>query len=178
MDVYERLLKEERSIFLRATIDENVANHLIAQMILLEQEKPGEEIKFYINSTGGQIDPGLAIYDTIQRLKSPVSTRCIEKAHSMAAILLASGERGRRFALPNSVIMIHKPRTPQTINSESEVSPALYTINFHRNRLEGILAIHTGTPQDKIHQDCERNLYMTAEMAINYGIIDGIVEDF
>jgi len=172
-DIYSRLLKE-RIVFLGGPINDLVANTIIAQLLFLESQDPKREIKLYINSPGGLVTAGLAIYDTLQYVSCPISTICIGMAASMAAVLLAAGEKGKRFALPNSEIMLHQVMGEaggQAI--EIEIS-ARHIISI-KNRLNQILAKHTGQPIKKIEKDTDREFYLTAEEAKNYGIIDEII---
>jgi ATP-dependent Clp protease protease subunit len=171
-DIYSRLLKE-RIIFLGDAIEDHVANLIIAQLLFLEAEDPERDISIYINSPGGVVTSGLAIYDTMQYLRAPVSTICIGMAASMASVLLAAGAKGKRYALPNSRIMIHqgsagfRGNTPDVLIQVREVEEL-------NNRLNGILARHTGQPVDKIARDTERDYFMSPEQAQTYGIIDEV----
>ncbi len=171
-DIYSRLLKE-RIIFLGDAIEDHVANLVIAQLLFLEAEDPERDISIYINSPGGVVTSGLAIYDTMQYLRAPVSTICIGMAASMASVLLAAGARGKRYALPNSRIMIHqgsagfRGNTPDVLIQVKEVEEL-------NNRLNGILARHTGQTPDQIAKDTERDYFMSPEQAQTYGIIDEV----
>jgi ATP-dependent Clp protease protease subunit len=171
-DIYSRLLKE-RIIFLGDTIEDHVANLIIAQLLFLEAEDPERDISLYINSPGGVVTSGLAIYDTMQYLRAPVSTICIGMAASMASVLLAAGATGKRYALPNSRIMIHqgsagfRGNTPDVLIQVRE----LEELNV---RLHGILARHTGQPVDRIAKDTERDYFMSPDQAKAYGIIDEV----
>jgi ATP-dependent Clp protease protease subunit len=172
-DIYSRLLKE-RIVFLGGPINDLVANTIIAQLLFLESQDPKREIKLYINSPGGLVTAGLAIYDTLQYVSCPISTICIGMAASMAAVLLAAGEKGKRFALPNSEIMLHQVMGEAGGQAvEIEIS-ARHIISI-KNRLNQILAKHTGQPIKKIERDTDREFYLTAEEAKNYGIIDEII---
>jgi ATP-dependent Clp protease protease subunit len=175
MDIYSRLLRE-RIIFLGSAIDDHVASLTIAQLIFLESEDSQKDIYLYINSPGGSVSAGLAIYDTMQYIKCDVSTICVGMAASMGAVLLAGGAAGKRSALPNSKIMIHQPWAGgiqgQTTDIEIHAREMLKT----RDSLYGILAKHTGKPVDEIAKDCDRDYYMSAEEAVNYKIIDNIIE--
>jgi ATP-dependent Clp protease protease subunit len=171
-DIYSRLLRE-RIIFLGDAIEDHVANLVIAQLLFLESEDPEKDISLYINSPGGVVTAGLAIYDTMQYVRAPVSTICIGMAASMASVLLAAGAKGKRYSLPNSRIMIHqgsggfRGNTPDVLIQVKE----LETLN---QRLHGILAQHTGQPVDKIVKDTERDYFMSPEQAHDYGIIDAV----
>jgi ATP-dependent Clp protease, protease subunit len=169
-DIYSRLLKD-RIIFLGTPIDDNVANLVIAQMLFLEAEDANKDIFLYINSPGGVVTSGLAIYDTMQFIKPKVSTLCMGMAASMGAFLLAAGETGKRAALPHSRIMIHQPlggAQGQVTDLEIQVREAVQ----HKQRLSELLAKHTGQPYEKIVADTDRNFFMSSEEAKSYGIID------
>jgi ATP-dependent Clp protease protease subunit len=171
-DIYSRLLKE-RIIFLGDAIEDHLANLVIAQLLFLESEDPEKDISVYINSPGGVITAGLAIYDTMQYLRAPVSTICLGMAASMAAVLLAAGQKGKRFALPNSRIMVHqgsggfRGNTPDVFIQVKEMEQ-LVEANH------AILAKHTGQPVDKVRKDTERDYFMSPEQARDYGIIDAV----
>lgn len=172
-DIYSRLLKD-RIVFLGTPIDDLVANLTVAQLIHLESEDPDREINIYINSPGGLITAGMAIYDTMQYIRCPISTICFGQAASMAAVILAAGTPGRRFALPNSRIMIHQPLggvQGQAVDIEIHAREILRL----RRELNQILSHHTGQPLDKIERDTERDYFMGAEEAKEYGIIDHVV---
>ncbi|NOZ86924.1 MAG: ATP-dependent Clp endopeptidase proteolytic subunit ClpP [Deltaproteobacteria bacterium] len=173
-DIYSRLLKD-RIIFLGTAIDDDVANLLIAQMLFLESEDPDKDINIYVNSPGGVVTAGLAIYDTMQYVKPDVSTICMGQAASMAAVLLAAGASGKRFGLPNSRVMIHQPLGGiQGQATDIEIhSRELLKI---RKRLNEIISRHTGQPVEKVAKDTERDYFMDSEMAQSYGIIDSVVE--
>ncbi len=173
-DIYSKLLKE-RIVFLGSAIDDNVANIVIAQMLFLESEDPTREISLYVNSPGGYITSGLAIYDTMQYIKSPVITMCIGQAASMAAVLLGAGEKGKRYALPHSRVLIHQPLGGAQ-GQATDIGIQAKEILRTREELNSILARHPGQPIDRIVQDTERDFYMTATQAVEYGIIDEIVE--
>jgi ATP-dependent Clp protease, protease subunit len=173
-DIYSKLLKE-RIVFLGSAIDDNVANIVIAQMLFLESEDPTREISIYVNSPGGYITSGLAIYDTMQYIKSPVVTMCIGQAASMAAVLLGAGEKGKRYALPHSRILIHQPLGGAQ-GQATDIGIQAKEILRTREELNNILAMHTGQSIERIGQDTERDFYMTATQALEYGIIDEIVE--
>lgn len=173
-DIYSRLLKD-RIIFLTTPIDDHVAGLIVAQMLFLETQDPEKEIYFYINSPGGYVTAGLAIYDTMQYIKPPVVTVCVGMAASMAAVLLAGGHKGKRLILPHSRVMIHQPwggAQGQATDIEIEAKE----ISRLKRMLNEILAKHTGQPLEKIEMDTDRNFYMSAEEAVKYGIVDKIVE--
>ncbi|MCE5301233.1 MAG: ATP-dependent Clp endopeptidase proteolytic subunit ClpP [Spirochaetia bacterium] len=173
-DIYSRLLKE-RIIFIGTPIDDDVANLIIAQLLFLDGEDGGKEISVYINSPGGVVSAGLAIYDTMQYIKSPVTTICCGQAASMAAILLTAGAKGKRFALPNARVLIHQPLGGvQGQASDIEIH-AREILNL-RERLNKILAKHTGQSLKKIDKDTDRDYFMSAQEAKEYGIIDEIIE--
>ncbi|NLL86274.1 MAG: ATP-dependent Clp endopeptidase proteolytic subunit ClpP [Syntrophomonadaceae bacterium] len=172
-DIYSRLLKD-RIIFLGSAIDDTVANLVIAQLLFLEAEDPDKDIALYINSPGGSISAGMAIYDTMQHIKADVSTICVGLAASMGAFLLAAGEKGKRFALPNSEIMIHQP-SGGTQGQATDIEIHAKRIIRMRESLNRIMANRTGQSLEKIEQDTERDYFMTAEEAVEYGIIDEIM---
>ncbi len=171
-DIYSRLLKE-RIIFLGEPIEDHIANLVIAQLLFLESEDPTKDISLYVNSPGGVVTSGLAIYDTMQYLKAPVSTICIGMAASMASVLLAAGAKGKRFALPNSRIMIHQGSAGFRGNTP-DVEIQMREVMHLTERLTNILAAHTGQPADKVKADSDRDFYMGAEEAKAYGIIDEV----
>ncbi|HEV8252358.1 MAG TPA: ATP-dependent Clp protease proteolytic subunit [Candidatus Limnocylindria bacterium] len=171
-DIYSRLLKE-RIIFLGEPIEDHIANLVIAQLLFLESEDPTKDISLYVNSPGGVVTSGLAIYDTMQYLKAPVSTICIGMAASMASVLLAAGAKGKRFALPNSRIMIHQGSAGFRGNTP-DVEIQMREVMHLTERLTKILAAHTGQPADKVKTDSDRDFYMGAEEAKAYGIIDEV----
>ena len=173
-DIYSRLLKE-RIIFLGSPIDDGVANTVIAQMLFLESEDPGKDISFYINSPGGSVSAGLAIYDTMQFLKCDVSTICVGLAASMGAFLVAAGKKGKRMALPNSEVMIHQIMGGAE-GQATEIEISARHILKLKERLNKILAAHTGQPYAKIEKDTDRDFFMSAEEAKEYGIIDKIIQ--
>ncbi|MCX8022868.1 MAG: ATP-dependent Clp endopeptidase proteolytic subunit ClpP [Syntrophorhabdaceae bacterium] len=173
-DIYSKLLKE-RIVFLGTAIDDNVANSIIAQLLFLESEDPTKEIYLYINSPGGYITSGLAIYDTMQYIKPPVITMCIGQAASMGAVLLAGGERGKRYALPHSRILIHQP-LGGVQGQATDINIQAKEILRIRDEINKIFVKHTQQPIEKIAQDTERDFFMNAEQAKEYGIIDEIVE--
>ena len=172
-DIYSRLLKD-RIIMLGSAIDDNVANSIVAQLLFLETENPEKDIYLYINSPGGSITAGMAIYDTMQYIKPQVSTICIGMAASMGAFLLAAGEKGKRFALPNSEVMIHQPLGGAQ-GQATEIEIAAKRILFMRERLNQILAERTGQSLETIQRDTERDNFMTAERALEYGLVDRII---
>ncbi|MEZ0344610.1 MAG: ATP-dependent Clp endopeptidase proteolytic subunit ClpP [Caldimicrobium sp.] len=173
-DIYSRLLKE-RIIFLGTAIDEHVANLVIAQLLFLEAEDPDKDIMLYINSPGGLVTAGLAIYDTMQYIKPDVCTICVGQAASMAAVLLAAGAKGKRYALKHSRIMLHQP-IGAFQGQATEVEIQAKEILRLREILNEILSKHTGQDKEKIRQDTERDFYMSAEEALSYGLIDKILE--
>ena len=173
-DIYSRLLKE-RIIFLVGPIDDNVANVVMAQMLFLESENPDKDIQFYINSPGGVVSSGLAIYDTMQFIKPDVSTMCVGQASSAASLLLMAGAKGKRYALPNSRIMIHQPSggaQGQATDIEIHAREILYL----RGRLNEIYAKHTGKTVEQIARDMERDRFMSADEARDYGLIDKVYD--
>lgn len=172
-DIYSRLLKE-RIIFLGEEVNETTASIVVAQLLFLESEDPGKDIHLYINSPGGMVTAGMAIYDTMQYIKCDVSTICIGLAASMGAFLLAGGTKGKRFALPNSEIMIHQP-SGGAKGQATEIEIAAENILKTKRRLNEILAANTGKPYDVIAADTERDHYMSAEEAAEYGLIDGVI---
>ena len=171
-DIYSRLLKE-RIIFLGEPIEDHIANLVIAQLLFLESEDPTKDISLYVNSPGGVVTSGLAIYDTMQYLKAPVSTICIGQAASMASVLLAAGTKGKRFALPNSRIMIHQGSAGFRGNTP-DVEIQMREVMHLTDRLTRILAAHTGQPADKVKADSDRDFYMSADEAKAYGLIDEV----
>lgn len=173
-DIFSRLLKD-RIIFIGTPIDDTVANLVVAQMIFLEAEDPDREINLYIQSPGGMISAGMAIYDTMQFVKPQVSTLCLGVAASMASVLLAAGATGKRYALPNARVMIHQP-LGGTQGQYTDIELYSREMAKMRDNLYSILAKHTGQPFDKIVKDCDRNNWMSAEEAKTYGLIDEIIE--
>ena len=173
-DIYSRLLKD-RIIFIGGPIDDHVANLVIAQLLFLESEDPDKDIHLYINSPGGVIYSGLAIYDTMQYIKADVSTICVGVAASMAALLLSAGAKGKRYALPNSRIMIHQPLGGAQ-GQASQIEIQAKEILLLKSKLNEILQHHTGQPIEKINQDTDRDYYMSAQSAVEYGLIDGVLE--
>ncbi|TJX14031.1 ATP-dependent Clp endopeptidase proteolytic subunit ClpP [Tissierella creatinini] len=173
-DIYSRLLKE-RIIFLGGEVTDVTADLIVAQLLFLESEDPEKDIQIYINSPGGSVSAGFAIYDTMQYIKPDVSTICIGRAASMGAFLLAAGQKGKRFALPNADIMIHQPLGGAQGQASDIMIQAEKIIQI-RERINKILADRTGQPLDKITNDTDRDYYMTAEEAVSYGIIDEVVQ--
>jgi ATP-dependent Clp protease protease subunit len=173
-DIYSRLLKD-RIIFLGGAIEDHMANLIIAQLLFLESEDPEKDIHLYINSPGGVVTAGMAIYDTMQYLKAPVSTICVGQAASMGALLLAAGTKGKRFALPHARIMIHQPLGGFQ-GQASDIKIHAEEILKLRDTLNGILASHTGQDMERVSLDTERDFFMASDAAKNYGIIDSIVE--
>ena len=173
-DIYSRLLKD-RIIFLGEEVTDVSANLVVAQMLFLEAEDPGKDIHFYINSPGGSVSAGFAIYDTMQYIKCDVSTICIGMAASMGAFLLSGGTKGKRLALPNAEIMIHQP-SGGARGQETEIRIVAENILETRNKLNEILAANTGKSVEEISRDTERDNYMTAKEAVAYGLIDSVVE--
>ena len=173
-DIYSRLLKD-RIIFLGGGIEDHMANLIIAQLLFLESEDPDRDIHLYINSPGGVVTAGMAIYDTMQYLKAPVSTICVGQAASMGAVLLAAGATGKRFALPHARIMIHQPLGGFQ-GQATDISIHAKEILRMRQSLNRLLANHTGQRIEKIDEDTERDFFMDSQVACDYGIIDSIVE--
>lgn len=172
-DIYSRLLKD-RIIFLGEEVNDVSASLIVAQLLFLESEDPGKDIQLYINSPGGSVTAGMAIYDTMQYVKSDVSTICIGMAASMGAFLLAGGAKGKRFALPNAEIMIHQP-SGGARGQATEINIVAEQILKTRSKLNTILAQNTGQPLEVIEADTERDHYMSAEEAKAYGLIDGVI---
>ncbi|MFC1767764.1 ATP-dependent Clp endopeptidase proteolytic subunit ClpP [Candidatus Margulisiibacteriota bacterium] len=173
-DIFSRLLKE-RIIFVSTPIEEQISNLIIAQMLFLEAEDPTKDIYMYINSPGGVVTAGLAIYDTMQYLKSPISTICIGQAASMGALLLAAGTKGKRFALPNARIMIHQPLGGAQ-GQATDVEIQTKEIMRIKKLLNEIMAKHAGQPLAKVEKDTDRDFYMSAAEAVEYGIVDEVIE--
>lgn len=172
-DIYSRLLKE-RVIFLVGPVNDYVANLVVAQLLFLESENPDKDISFYINSPGGSVSAGMAIYDTMNFIKPQVSTLCTGMAASMGAFLLAAGEKGKRFCLPNAKIMIHQP-SGGSQGQATEIEIAAREILKTREQLNRILAERTGQPLERIARDTERDYYMTAQETQEYGLIDQVI---
>lgn len=174
-DIYSRLLKDS-IIFIGSAIDDTIANLAIAQMLFLEAEDPDRDIMLYINSPGGSITAGFAIYDTMQFIKPDVQTTCIGQAASIAAVLLAAGAKGKRYSLPNSRILIHQPWMSGLGGQASDIDIAAREILRMRERINEILVKHTGQARDKIQEDTERDYIMSAEQGKEYGIIDDVIQ--
>lgn len=173
-DIYSRLLKE-RIVFLGEEVNDVTASLVVAQLLFLESEDPGKDIQLYINSPGGSVTAGMAIYDTMNYIKCDVSTICIGMAASMGAFLLSSGAKGKRYALPNAEVMIHQP-SGGARGQATEIQIAAEQILKTKKRLNEILAANTGKPLEVIAADTERDNYMTAEEAKEYGIVDAVIE--
>ena len=173
-DVYSRLLKD-RVVFLRGEVNAQLANSIVAQLLFLEMEDPDAEISMYINSPGGSVTDGMAIYDTMQFIKCDVSTICMGMAASMGSFLLAAGAKGKRLALPNSEIMIHQPLGGAR-GQASDIKIQADHILFVRNRMNRLLSEMTGQPLDVIIRDTDRDNYMTADEAVKYGLVDKVIE--
>jgi len=173
-DIYSRLLKE-RVIFLCGQVEDHMANLIVAQMLFLESESPDKDIFLYINSPGGSVTAGLAIYDTMQFIKPNVSTVCIGQAASMGAFLLSGGEKGKRYCLPNSRVMIHQPLggfQGQASDFEIHAKEILYI----KEKLNRLMAEHTGKPYEQLAEDTDRDNFLSAEQAVEYGLVDAILE--
>jgi len=173
-DIYSRLLKE-RVVFLVGEVNDHTANLIVAQMLFLESENPDKDIHFYINSPGGSVTAGMAIYDTMQFIKPNVSTLCIGQAASMGAFLLAAGEKGKRFCLPNSRVMIHQPLGGFR-GQASDVEIHAREILYLKQRLNQLLAQHTGQPVETIERDTDRDNFLSAPDAVKYGMADQVLE--
>ena len=173
-DIFSRLLMD-RIVFLGSSIDDTVANIIVAQLLFLDAEDPERDIYLYLNSPGGNVYAGLAIYDTIQHLRAPVSTYCVGMAASMAALLMAGGAKGKRNALPNSRLMIHQPSSGAQ-GTASDIEIAANEILYTRERLNEILARHTGQPLERVKEDVDRDRFMSPEEAVEYGLIDRVLE--
>ena len=171
-DIYSRLLKE-RVVFVVGPIDDHMANLIVAQLLFLESENPDKDINLYINSPGGSVTAGLSIYDTMEFIKPDVATMCIGQAASMGAVLLAGGTQGKRFALPHSRVMIHQPLGGFQ-GQATDIEIHAKEILFIRERLNEILARHTGQPLDKISKDTDRDFFLSGEAAKEYGLIDEV----
>lgn len=172
-DIYSRLLKD-RIVFIGSPIDDYIANLVIAQLLFLQSEDPERDIHIYINSPGGSVSAGLAIYDTMQYVKCDIATYCIGMAASMGALLLSAGTRGKRYALPHSRIMIHQPMGG-FYGQATDVEIHAKEILKMKETLNRILSSHTGQPYEKIQQDTERDFFMSAQEALNYGIVDSVI---
>jgi ATP-dependent Clp protease protease subunit len=173
-DIYSRLLKDN-IIFLGRPVDDDVASLIIAQMLFLEAENPEKDISLYINSPGGSVSAGMAIYDTMQYIKPDVSTYCVGQAASMAAVLLASGTKGKRTVLPNSRVLIHQPWLSGLQGQQSDIEIHARDMFMMRDRLDEILAIHTGKTKEEVHKDTERDRILSATEAVEYGIVDRVM---
>lgn len=173
-DIYSRLLKE-RIVFLGSQVNDEVANSIMAQLLFLEKEDATKDIMFYINSPGGSVSAGLAIYDTMQHIKAPVSTVCIGLAASMGSVLLAAGSKGKRFVLPNSEVMIHQVLGGAE-GQASDIEIAANHILRTKKKLNEILAKHTGKSLAQVTKDSDRDNWMTAQEALNYGLVDKIIK--
>ena len=172
-DIYSRLLKE-RVIFLVGPVEDHVANLIVAQLLFLESENPDKDIHFYVNSPGGPVSAGLAVYDTMQFIRPDVSTMCVGQAASMGALLLAGGAAGKRFCLPHSRVMIHQPLGGYQ-GQATDIDIHAREILKARERLNQILVTHTGQSIDKIQQDTERDKFMSSEEAKDYGLVDAVL---
>jgi len=172
-DIYSRLLKD-RIVFIGTPIDDVIANLIIAQILFLNMEEPGKDINIYINSPGGSVTAGLAIYDTMRFVKCDVATYCLGQAASMGAVLLAAGTKGKRYALPNARVMIHQPWGGAQ-GTASDIHIQAKEILKLREQLNKILADHSGQPLDRIEKDTDRDYFMSAEEAKNYGIVDSVI---
>ena len=172
-DIYSRLLKD-RIILLGTPVDDHVANSLVAQFLFLQSEDPKKEISVYVNSPGGSVTAGLAIYDTMQMLSCPVATYCVGQAASMGAVLLAAGAPGRRFALPNARIMIHQP-SGGSEGTAADIHIQAQEILRMRSILNGILSKHTKQPMERVEKDCDRDFFMSAIEAKEYGLVDEVL---
>jgi ATP-dependent Clp protease protease subunit len=173
-DIYSRLLKE-RVIFIVGPVEDYMANLIVAQLLFLESENPEKDIALYINSPGGSVSAGLAIYDTMQFIKPQISTICVGQAASMGAVLLAGGEKGKRFCLPHSRVMIHQPLGGFQ-GQATDIEIHAREILDARERLNRILSLHTGQGMDKIKQDTDRDNFMTGEQAVAYGLVDAVLQ--
>jgi ATP-dependent Clp protease protease subunit len=173
-DIYSRLLKE-RIIFIGTPIDDDIANLIIAQLLFLESEDSEKDINLYINSPGGSVTAGLAIYDTMQFIRSPISTTCMGQAASMAALLLAAGTKGKRFSLPHARVLIHQP-LGGVQGQATDIDIQTREILRIRERVNEILVKHTGQPVEKIQKDTDRDFFMSPSQAQEYGIIDEVIE--
>ena len=173
-DIYSRLLKDN-IIFLGRPVDDDMASLIIAQMLFLEAENPEKDISLYINSPGGSVSAGMAIYDTMQYIKPDVSTYCVGQAASMAAVLLAAGTKGKRTVLPNSRVLIHQPWLSGLQGQQSDIEIHAKDMFIMRDRLDEILAYHTGKSKEEIHRDTERDRILGAKEAVEYGLADRVM---
>lgn len=174
-DIYSRLLKD-RIVFLGTPIDHHIANLVVAQLLFLESEDPDKDIMLYINSPGGIVESGLAIFDTMQYIKAPVSTMCIGLAASISAVILAGGTKGKRYSLPHARIMIHQPSMTGLQGPASDIQIYAKEILRSKQLLNEILAHHTGQPVERVARDSERDFFMSAVEAKEYGFIDGVLD--
>ncbi len=174
-DIYSRLLKDN-IVFLGRAIDDEVANLVIAQMLFLESENPEKDISLYINSPGGSVTAGFAIYDTMQHVKPDVSTLCVGQAASFAAVLLAGGAKEKRMVLPNARVLIHQPWVQSLGGQQTDIDIHAQDLLRMRGRIDELLALHTGKSIEEVHADTERDKILTAEMAVEYGLADRVVE--
>lgn len=174
-DIYSRLLKD-RIIFLGTAIDDQVANAIVAQLLFLEGDDPEKDVHIYINSPGGSISAGLAIYDTMRHIRPRVSTICVGQAASMGAFLLAGGEQGLRYALPNSRVMIHQPLIGGLAGQASDIEIHARELLKTKDKMARMLSENTGQPYDRVAADTERDYYMSAEEAKEYGLVDSVLE--
>jgi ATP-dependent Clp protease, protease subunit len=173
-DIYSRLLKDN-VIFLGQAIDDNVANLVIAQMLFLEAENPEKDISIYINSPGGSVTSGFAIYDTMQYVKPDIQTLCVGQAASFAAVILAAGTKGKRYALPNARVLLHQPWLQGLGGQASDIDIHAKDIMRMKKRISEILASHTGQPVDKIDKDTDRDYILQAQEAVDYGVVDNVM---
>jgi len=173
-DIYSRLLKDN-IIFLGRPVDDDVASLVIAQLLFLEAENPEKDISFYINSPGGSVSSGLAIYDTMQYIKPDVATYCVGQAASMAAVLLAAGGKGKRTVLPNSRVLIHQPWLSGLQGQQTDIEIHAKDMFMMRDRMDEILAYHTGKTKEEIHRDTERDRILGAKEAVEYGMVDRVM---
>jgi ATP-dependent Clp protease protease subunit len=175
-DIYSRLLKD-RIVFLGGPIEDDTANVLVAQMLFLSNEDPGSDIHFYINSPGGSVSAGMAVYDTMQFLRCNVATYCVGLAASMGAVLLCGGTKGKRYALPHARILLHQPLIGGVLQgAATDLSIEAQEILRLREMLYALISKHTGTPVDKIQRDCDRNLWLSPTEGLEYGLIDKVLE--
>jgi len=173
-DIYSRLLKDN-IIFLGRQVDDDVASLIIAQMLFLEAENPEKDIALYINSPGGSVSAGMAIYDTMQYIKPDIATYCVGQAASMAAVLLAAGSKGKRTVLPNSRVLIHQPWLSGLQGQQSDIEIHAKDMFMMRDRLDEILAYHTGKTKEEVHRDTERDRILGAKEAVEYGLVDRVM---
>lgn len=173
-DIYSRLLKDN-IIFMGRAVDDDVASLIIAQMLFLEAENPEKDISLYINSPGGSVSSGLAIYDTMQYIKPDVATYCVGQAASMAAVLLAAGSKGKRTVLPNSRVLIHQPWLSGLQGQQTDIEIHAKDMFMMRDRMDEILAFHTGKTKEEIHRDTERDRILGAKEAVEYGMVDRVM---